>query len=294
MSVTGADTVAGADDARRRPLSGVLMRNEALKLGRRPATLVTLGFFALVVTLDNGEAWYAARQSAERSFALPEAWTPVITELAQVGLIFGSILLILLVASEFSWRTARQNVIDGLSKEAWFAGKAMLVPMVALLVVGLQLAIGGGFALAGTDLSAAGGLLPDRHQVSALGGVLLAFVGYGSLALTVTLAVRGTGASIGVWFLYVAMVENLLGAGLARLGAWGAEAARWLPVQVFNQLASYLQHDPEARRRAARAAAEQGGSVPEAWPWEALLPAAVGWIALLLVVSFVVFRRRDL
>lgn len=285
---------AGATDGRPRPLAGVLLRNEALKLGHRPATLVTLGFFALVVTLDGGEAWYGARQSASRSFALPEAWTPVIAELAQVGLIFGSILLILLVASEFSWRTARQNVIDGLSKEAWFAGKVMLIPVVALLVVGVQLTIGGGFALAGTDLSAAGGLLPDRHQLSALGGVLLALVGYGSLALTVALAVRGTGASLGVWFLYVAVVENLLGSGLSRLGAWGTEAARWLPVEVFNQLASYLQHDPEARRRAARAAAEQGGPAPEAWPWEALLPAAVGWIALLLVVSFVVFRRRDL
>lgn len=287
-------SMAGSDDVRRRPLSEVLLRNEALKLGRRPATLVTLGFIALVVTLDHGGAWYGARQSAERSFALPEAWTPVIAELARVGLIFGSILLILLVASEFSWRTARQNVIDGLSKEAWFAGKAMLIPVVGLLIVGLQLAIGGGFALAGTDLPVADGLLPDRHQLSALGGVLLAFVGYGSLALTVALAVRGTGASLGVWFLYVAVVENLLGSGLSRLGAWGTGAARSLPVGVFNQLASYLQHDPEARRRAARAAAEQGGPVPDAWPWEDLLPAAVSWIALLLVVSFVVFRRRDL
>lgn len=51
---------------------------------------------------------------------------------------------------------------------------------------------------------------------------------------------RGTGASLGVWFLYVALVERLAGAGLARLGEWGAEAARWLPVQVFSQLASYV------------------------------------------------------
>lgn len=288
-------SVTSAEESRRRALSEVLLKNEALKLGRRPATLVTLGFFAFVVALDNGEAWYGARHSAARSFGLLEAWSSVITELAQVGLVFGSILVILLVASEFSWRTARQNVIDGLSKEAWFAGKVLLIPMVALLVVGVQLAIGGGFALAGTDLSAVSAILPDRYQVSALGGVVLAFLGYGSLALTVALAVRGTGASIGVWFLYVTLVENLLGDGLARLGEWGADAARWLPVRVFNQLVSYLQHDPEARRQAVRGAAEQqGASAPLAWAWEALLPAAVGWIGALLIVSFFVFRRRDL
>lgn len=275
-----------------RPLVRVLLRNEALKLGRRPATLVTLGFFALVAVLDYGESWYAARRSAERTFALPGAWPSVITGVAEVALVFGSILLLLLVASEFSWRTARQNVIDGLSREAWFAGKVLLLPLLAVLVVGLQLAIGGGFALAGTDLSAAGGILPGPYQLSALGGVLLAFLGYGSLALTVALAVRGTGASIGVWFLYVAVVERLAGAGLARLGAWGGEAARWLPVQVFNRLVSYPQHDPAAWRRMARAA--EGGSVPEPWAWEALLPAALGWIAVLLLASFLVFRRRDL
>lgn len=284
---------ASGDVARRRSLTGVLLRNEILKLGRRPATLVVLGFVALVAVLDHGGSWYAARETAERSFGLPEAWPSVITGVTQVGLLFGSVLLILLVASEFSWRTARQNVIDGLSREAWFAGKAMLVPLLALLVVGLQVAIGVGFALPGTDLSA-GAILPGRYQVSALGGVLLAFLGYGSLGLTVALAVRGPGASIGVWLLYVALVERLLGGGLARLGAWGAEAARWLPVEVFNQLVSYLQHDPEARRRAARAAAEQGRAISEAWAWEALLPAALSWIALFLVVSFVVFRRRDL
>lgn len=287
-------TASATRTAGPRSLPRVLLRNEALKLGRRPATLVTLGFFALVCVLEYGESWYAARRSADRTFALPGAWPSVFTEMAEVGLIFGSILLILLVASEFSWRTARQNVIDGLSKEAWFAGKALLVPLLALLVVGLQVGIGGGFALAGTELTSGAGILPGRYHLSALGGVLLAFLGYGSLALTSALAVRGTGASIGVWFLYVALVERLLGAGLTRLGAWGGEVARWLPVEVFNQLVSYRQHDPGAFRRAARAAAEQGRSIPDPWAWEALLPAAVGWIAALLLISFFVFRRRDL
>ena len=74
----------------------MLLANEALKLGRRPATLVTAGFFALLVALDAGASWYGARQSAARSFALPDAWPTLITELAQVGLFFGSILVILL------------------------------------------------------------------------------------------------------------------------------------------------------------------------------------------------------
>lgn len=280
--------------SRHRRLGTILLRNEVVKMWRRPATLVTLGFFTVLALLNYGARWYMARQNASTSFALPDAWPAVIAGMAQPALIFGSLLLILLVASEFSWRTARQNVIDGLSKEAWFTGKLLLIPLLAIVVLSLKLIVGGGLALAGTDLAAAGSILPGRHHISALGGIGLAFLGYGSLALTVALAARGAGASIGVWFLYAAVIERLLMAGLRRLGDVSGEAARWLPVNVFNQLASYPQHDPAIRDRLTRATAESGESLAAVWSWGALLPAAVGWIALFVGVSFVVFRRRDL
>jgi len=274
-------------------LGAVALRNELSKLARRPAAMVTAGFMILVAGLNFGQSWWAARSSAEESFALPAAWPEIVTGMAQPALIFGSVLLILLVAGEFSWRTARQNVIDGLSKGAWFRGKAYLVVVLALLFLLLQVATGAAFAAAGTDALTLSALLPGAPQLSAAGGFLLAFLGYGGLALLVAISVRGTGASIGVWFLYVALGERLIRTGLGAVGGAAAEAARYLPVQVFNSLVRYGQHDPGAVARAA-AEAGGGGSAPQVWSWDVLLPVAAGWAALFFIVSFVVHRRRDL
>ena len=275
-------------------MGGIALRNEISKMIRRPAAMVTVGFMLLVAGLDFGQSWWQARESAEASFALPGAWPEIITGMAQPALIFGSVLLILLVASEFSWRTARQNVIDGLSKEAWFRGKAYLVVVLAALFLLLLVGTGGAFAAAGTDSLTVGALAPDAHQLSAMGGFLLAFMGYGGLALLVSVSVRGTGASIGVWFLYVALGERLIRTGLGALGGAAADAARYLPIQAFNSLVSYLQHDPAALGRAASQAAAAGDPPPQVWEWEVLLPVTVGWAALFFAVAFVVHRRRDL
>lgn len=275
-------------------MGGIALRNEISKMIRRPAAMVTVGFVLLLTGLQFGQSWWQARESAEASFALPGSWPDIITGMAQPVLIFGSVLLILLVASEFSWRTARQNVIDGLSKEAWFRGKAYLVVVVAALFLLLQVGTGAAFAAVGTDSLTLEAVVPGGRQLSAMGGFLLAFLGYGGLALMVSVSVRGTGASIGVWFLYVALGERLLRTGLGALGGPAAEAARYLPIQAFNSLVSYLQHDPAAVERAASAAAAAGETPPQMWEWEVLLPLTVGWAALFFAAAFVVHRRRDL
>lgn len=291
-SIARRDSTAASRDPGR--LGAVALRNELAKLVRRPAAMVTVGFMILVAGLDFGQSWWAARRSAEETFALPAAWPEIVTGMARPALIFGSVLLILLVASKFSWRTARQNVIDGLSKEAWFRGKAYLVLVLAFLFLLVQLATGAGFAAAGTDTLTLSALLPGAPHVSAMGGFLLAFLGYGGLALLAALSVRGTGASIGVWFMYAALGERLIRTGLGAVGGVAAEAGRYLPVQVFNSLVRYGQHDPGALATAAAEAGSGGGSAPQVWQWEVLLPVAAGWVALFFAVSFVVHRRRDL
>ena len=84
-----------------------------------------------------------------------------------VGFIFAAVLVILLVAAEFGWRTARQNVIDGLSKTQWFAAKVLLLPLLTALFLALRVLVGGTLALAGTDLSAGATLFGPAQTVGA-------------------------------------------------------------------------------------------------------------------------------
>jgi len=145
-------------------------RAEMWKMWKRPATWVTLGLFGLITFADLFDEFRDARKDPEDRFFLPDAWGQILGQEVLIGFIFASVLLILLVASEFSWRTARQNVIDGLSKTQWYSAKVLLLPFLVALFLALRVVVGGSFALAGTDLSA-GVTLFGAAQLSALGGM---------------------------------------------------------------------------------------------------------------------------
>ena len=185
----------------------VLFRNEMLKMYKRLAVWVTFGFFSFIMLMEFGGNYYRAAGDPDRDFGLPSAWPDILSGQSEVALIFGSVVLILLLSSEFSWRTARQNVIDGLSKEQFFLGKSLLLPVVGVLFISMNVIVGGAFALAGTDFGTLTEPLMRGVHWSVIFGFLLAFIGYGSLALFCSLSIRNSGPAMAVWFFYVALGE---------------------------------------------------------------------------------------
>lgn len=267
--------------------AGVLVafRNELTKAVKRPGSWVTMGLFALLMGLATGGQLLQAGDGEGESFALPAAWGEILGPHTQLPLLFGSVLLVLLVASEFSWRTARQNVIDGLSRETWFWGKVALVPVLAVAFLAAHVLIGGGFALAGTASPDAAAVLPGGLG-PLLGICFLAFLGYGALALATALAVRSTGGSVAAFIFYVVVAEQLLAGGLGRLGGIFAEVGSHLPVGIFRGLV-------QSGVAAFLSGGGGEGSPAGADPAELALWSA-GWILALVGVSYLVFRRRDL
>lgn len=275
-------------------VGATLLRNEVLKARKRLAFWVTLGLFAFITAMEHGEDWYRAMRDPERSFALPVAWASVFSEGSVLALIFASVILILLVSSEFSWRTARQNVIDGLSKTQWFWGKALLIPLAALLFVFFQVAIGGGFALAGTELGAADASLAGPPVLAAAAGLLLAALTAASLAFAAAMAIRSAGPAMAVWFAWMGFGERLLASGLGRVFEGLRDALGYLPFLATQRLLDFRSYDAAALQRAVERAEEAGRAPPT--PPDAATAALVcaGWIALLVGGSLVWFRRRDL
>jgi len=268
-------------------------RSELRKMWKRPATWVTLGLFSLMTVADLIGEYRRARKDPDDPFFLPDAWSQILGEEVMVGFIFASVLVILLVAAEFSWRTARQNVIDGLSKTQWYWAKVLLVPLLSALFLALRASIGGSFALAGTDLSA-GAELFGATQLAALGGMFVTGLGFASLALFAAVAIRASGPAMAVWFAWFAFGERLLVGGLGALFEGWRPILKWAPIMTFNRLRDYIQYDPEALRRAAEWAAEHERPAPEL---EALGPAFAGsflWIAALLLFGWLWYRKRDL
>lgn len=268
-------------------------RSEMRKMWKRPATWVTLGIFGLITVADLIGEYRRARRNPDDPFFLPDAWSLILGEEVMVGFIFASVLVILLVAAEFSWRTARQNVIDGLSKTQWYWAKVLLIPVLVALFLALRVAVGGSFALAGTDLSV-GAELFGNAQLSALAGMFVTGLGFASLALFASVAIRASGPAMAVWFAWFAFGERLVVGGLGALFEGLRPILKWAPIMTFSRLRDYVQYDPEAFRRAAERAVEHELPVPEL---EALGPAFAGsflWIAALLVFGWLRYRKRDL
>ncbi|MFQ5747330.1 MAG: hypothetical protein ACE5HF_08955 [Gemmatimonadota bacterium] len=272
---------------------GTLLRNEVLKLGKRPAFWVIMGFFTFVTLMDLGEEFYEAMKDPSDPFALPASWGQIFGQPMVVGAIFAAVLLVLLTASEFPWRTARQNVIDGLSRSELFAGKLMLLPLLSVLFVAERVLVGGVLALVATA-GTAGGPPIGGSQWAAIGGFTLATAGYASLALAAALAIRSSGPAMAVWFFYFAVGENLLRGGLGAAFEGLRPALSWLPLGAFGRLTSYVQYDPEAFRRAAEAAVRAERPGPLHADLGAPLLATGAWIVFFVVVSYLSFRRRDL
>lgn len=270
---------------------GVLLRNEWFKARKRVAFWIALGFYAFFTLMNHGQPFLERSED----FRLPDIWAAVFGGDSTMVVIFAALTLVLLSATEFGWRTARQNVIDGLSKSQWFWGKSLLLPVVGLAFIGVHVAIPALLALIRTDFAAAEGPLVPLSVLQAAGGLGLAFLSVAALAFLLSLVIRKTGAALAVWFLWIGPIESGMLPGLVR--RFLPDHAGWLEYLPFTNgfpLLDFRSYDAPAYERYA-AAVEAAGRTPSppvdpAWH----LVAAAAWTALLVGIAFITFRRRDL
>lgn len=269
-----------------------LIRNEALKTGKRRAFLVGLAIFVAIDGVGFGYNLYASRKPDGQPFALPGEWASILGEASRVPVMFGAVVAILLIASEFSWRTARQSVIDGLSRSEWYWGKAIATAGILLTFCVLHIALGAGLALFGTPSNATG--VFTSVQAGAIGGVLLSGLGYAAFALFVATLVRSTGAAMAVWLVWVMMGEGILRFAVGRLWDAARPYVAYAPVHAFDEARNYFMYDPVALEAASvrRAAAEL--PVPTVGDPSNFLWATCAWTVIFVVAGWLLFRRRDL
>lgn len=270
---------------------GVLLRNEWFKARKRLAFWIALGFYAFFTLMNHAQPFL---ESAE-GFRLPDIWGAVFGDESPMVVIFAALTLVLLSATEFGWRTARQNVIDGLSKSQWFWGKSLLLPVVGLAFIGVHVSIPAVLALIRTDFAAAEGPLVPLSALQAAGGLGVAFLSVAALAFLLSLVIRRTGAALAVWFLWIGPIESGMLPALVRrflpdLTGWLA----YLPLSNTFPLLDFRNYDAATYERYA-AAVEAAGRTPlpavdPAWH----LVTAAAWTVLLVGIAYISFRRRDL
>ncbi len=273
----------------------VLARNEWLKTTRRLAFWITLLCLAGLMGIVFWDRHSTGVNSAKVApFTLPDGWRYILSEAGPMPAMFGAVLIIMLVASEFSWRTARQNVIDGLSRGQFFAGKTLLLPAVAVATLLPVVLVGATVALLDTAPSALAGALPGQEDLAFAGGDLLAVGVMAAMALLLATTVRSSGPAMALYFFYIAFGERILAGAAARLIPAAAALGPYWPWQVVSRLTEEGTYYAPVRQAAVEEAATKGAAAPTFIDPAVLSAVAVAWILVFALGGYLAFRRRDL
>ncbi|MEJ7611612.1 MAG: hypothetical protein WKF88_10585 [Ferruginibacter sp.] len=117
-------------------------------------------------------------------------------------LILPAMLIIILLTNEYTYRTSRQNIIDGWSRSQFIEVKLQMALLAAVFTTVLVILTALGFGLtSGTSFSFSG--------FSHIGFFFLKALSYNMFAVFISVLVKKTGFAIGLYFIYLG-AENLL------------------------------------------------------------------------------------
>jgi ABC-type transport system involved in multi-copper enzyme maturation permease subunit len=296
MDVTITGAVPHGKVSPSQPALRDLVAMESLKLYKRLMTrvvfgLMTVGMLGVMsiayLTARTGDyATEAERQDQINSFLLPQ----VLGELPQVIGGLGSILIVMLAASmigsEYGWGTVRVLVSSGVSRTRLMVAKllALVEAVVLFVVAGMVSGIVGSLVLTlvgGHDLSFSwvdGTTAADVMLIVVRLTFLLLVPAI--IAFTVAIVSRSlaVGIALGIGF---QIAEQILSALLGSIGSLGE---RLRDLLFTTNLAAIDQLNAIGTR-------DIDPSLPDAWQAAGTLAL---YCAVLVAVSIVVFRRRDI
>ena len=260
-----------------------LYKVELFKMIKRPAARFTLLIFAGLVIFSSASMYYNSMANQNFYFGFPNAWGLIFIMTSMPVSIFTSVLVILLVANEFDWRTSRQNIIDGLSRGEWFMAKLTLLPTIVLLLYIPLLIYDVSLAWLGTDPSIENAFVITNTQYLAFLGTLIGVACYATIALLFAMLARTAGAALGITILYPFIDDRIS----QTVRGFGHEnLADCFPFEVVKALYNYAQYFPEGSVR-------RGWTVAE-WNTPVLFATGIGWIIVFLIASWLIYSKRDL
>jgi ABC-2 type transport system permease protein len=136
-------------------------------------------------------------------FDFPNVWQTV-AYISSFLLFFPGLLIVTSVSNEFSFKTHRQNIIDGWSRTQFINVKIFLVFIIALvssLLVFFAAILFG--TLSGSTIA--------FEKIEFIGYFFVQCLSYGMVALLLSVLIRRSGLAIGIFFLYSYVIENMLG-----------------------------------------------------------------------------------
>lgn len=266
---------------------------EWLKARKRLGFWMGMLFFVGMLAIGFGVEFYLHVQNpAQRSGAAQ--WSDAAEAGSSIGLLIVMILVVLLTASEKTWRTERQNVIDGLSRTQYFSAKLLLVLMVAALIWLISALYGVVFSVLERGLvDVPRGEFMSGLDVSQMSGLLLYLLLVGCIALFFGTVASSSGAALALAFVLI-LIQPMVMLLMSTRGGFWQDATAYMPMQIMGSLVSRDAHDAAAFAERIERMRQASMNVPLSLPASRAALVAVVYIALLSAGAWLSIRRRDL
>ena len=159
-------------------------------------------------------------------YQFPEVWQTV-SYMSSFLLFIPGLLMIISFTNEFSFKTHRQNIIDGWSRKQFMTVKMMLTVVVAIastIAVFITALLFGLFE---------GGSGVSFEKIENIGYFFVQAVSYSAVALLFSLLFKRAAIAVGVYFLYAFILENMLWALLKK---YVDNIGQYLPLESTDNL----------------------------------------------------------
>lgn len=195
-----------------------LIRIEWLKLKHLKAVWILTGLYLLALLAislsakffleyltDQGVEWRGVNPSMLPVYAFDDIWQNL-AYLASYFKIFPAFILIISISNEYSYRTHRQNIIDGMSRMEFFFSKLSFSAFLSILSAGVLLIIG---LVMGSLYSDVQGLDYMVQHIVFVPVHALQFFIYFLFAMFIVFLIKRSGISIVLLLFYTVILEPI-------------------------------------------------------------------------------------
>ncbi len=191
---------------------------------------IGVGFFGRKFESNATNDFNEIAKFIKSPFAFPYVWNSG-AFISSFMHIFPALIVITLVSNEFTFKTSRQNIIDGLSRQEFITVKFMMCILIALfstVIVGIV-----AFVTGITQVN------PISFEgIGDLGYFFLQAVMYNLFALLFVVLVKRSVISMGLYLLYAYIGENILG-GLISMPWKKQTISTYLPLNSTDSLLKF-------------------------------------------------------
>lgn len=253
---------------------------------------VLLSFIALIASINFSFLGINFRIADQGIFNFPYIWH-FNTYVASILKFFLAVVIVSMMANEYTYGTLKQNLIDGLSKNEFIKSKLITVILFALgstiFVFIMSMILG----LCFSSYDEAGIIFSDLEYLLAYFVKLVAFF---SFCLFLGILVKRSAFALGfllVWFFFEGIIFGLLRWLVFSSTEQVQKVTAFLPLESMSNLIK----EPVTRFQAYKAIENQvsGGVAPKDYSvhWYEILIVIV-WTVIFMLMSYKILKKRDL